>query len=203
MYCKFRIRRNFIIASASEQFCAEVLIAQKKEIVAYTSGKFSKVQYKYSTYDSQLVSFFKNIEATDIFSYFNKEELILNQYKRPRLQACYNEIPSYQRQLILGICHEVYINTRHPEEYKGFIPNLCSSKAKEYTTKFRTNFMFRIWSVWEERNYVRLYSSVQMWELHQVVELPNQEYVKFSKKDLVTQNEALAVAREFFQEDHS
>lgn len=93
MYCKFRIRRNFIIASTSEQFWAEVLITQKKEIVAYKSSKFSKVQYKYSTYDSQLVAFFKNIEATDIFSYFNKEELILNQYKRPRLRPIIMKFP--------------------------------------------------------------------------------------------------------------
>lgn len=47
--------------------------------------------------DSQLMTFFKNLEAMDITSYFEKEEMILNKYNRPRLLACFNEIPHYQR----------------------------------------------------------------------------------------------------------
>lgn len=41
---------------ASDNFWAGVLIPQQKEIVAYSSGKFAKVQLKYSTYDKKLLA---------------------------------------------------------------------------------------------------------------------------------------------------
>lgn len=44
--------------------------------------------------DSQLVAFFKNIESTDILAQFKKEDLVLDtKYKRPRILACFREIP--------------------------------------------------------------------------------------------------------------
>lgn len=44
---------TYLHIDASDFFWACVLIAQKKEIVAYTSGKFSKTQQKYSIYDKE------------------------------------------------------------------------------------------------------------------------------------------------------
>lgn len=58
--------------------------------------------------NSQLVAFFKNLEKVDISSYFAKEELIHNKFDRPWLIDCFKEIPKYQKQLKLGIVHEVY-----------------------------------------------------------------------------------------------
>lgn len=44
--------------------------------------------------DSQLVAFFKNIESTNILAQFKKEDLVLDtKYKRPRILACFREIP--------------------------------------------------------------------------------------------------------------
>lgn len=94
--------------------------------------------------DSQLVGFFRNLEVTDISSYFEKEELILNKFKRPRLMARFNEIPSYQRQIRHGIVHEICVNTNHPEEYTEFIPDICSTRVNKYASWFRNTFFFRV-----------------------------------------------------------
>lgn len=130
--------------------------------------------------DTQLVSFFKNLEDLDISSYFAKEELILNKFKRPRLLTCFKEIPKYQRHLHLGIIHEIYVNTDHPEEYKRYILGICSNKLREYFNRFQTIFMFHIWSIWEERNYIKLHPSVQLWELRKMVEQPVHDTVRYS-----------------------
>lgn len=67
--------------------------------------------------DSQLVSFFKTLEATDISQYFQTEDIILNRYNHPKLIAHFKQIPRFQRQIKLGIVHEIYVNTNHPKEY--------------------------------------------------------------------------------------
>lgn len=84
--------------------------------------------------DSRLVAIFRNLEATDISTYFQKEELILNWNERSRLITCFEEIPKYRRQIRLGIVHEIYINTKQPEEYRGFIPEMYSRNAQEHST---------------------------------------------------------------------
>lgn len=111
--------------------------------------------------DSQLVAFFKNLEAIDISFFFEKEELILNKFNRLRLIICFKEIPRFQKQIKLGIVHEIYVNTDRPEEYTGYIPNICSERLRSYATKYQTVF-FRIWSIWEERKYIKLFPSAQL-----------------------------------------
>lgn len=59
--------------------------------------------------------------------------------------------------------------------------------------------MFRIWSIWEVRNYIKLYLSVQLSELHQMIQPPNHAYVKYSK-DLLSPEEPSKAAKQFFQE---
>lgn len=111
--------------------------------------------------------------------------------------ACFHEIPSYQRQIRLEIVYEVYVNTNHPEEYTGFIPDICSSRVKKYTSRFQNTFFFRIWNVWEERNYIKLYPAIQLWELHRVFEQSNHETVKYTKNDFNADNDAKYAAKEF------
>lgn len=125
--------------------------------------------------------------------------MILNRFNRPKLITCFKEIPKFQRQIKLGIVHEIYVNTDHPEKYTGYIPNVCSEKLKSYATRYQTVFFFRIWSIWKERKYIKLYSSIQLWELH-----PNNlqlahGFGKYSKQDFVLENEATYAAKEFFQ----
>lgn len=123
--------------------------------------------------DSQLVAFFKNIEVTDILSYFEKDLVLDMKFKRPRILACFREISKYQRHIRWGIVREIYINTSYPEDYQGYISDICSQKLREYTTRFRKNFMFCVWSIWKERNYIKLFPSVQISELHTIIEQPN------------------------------
>lgn len=135
--------------------------------------------------DNQLAAFFKNLEATYITSFFEKEELILNKFNRPRLITCFKKIPRFQRQIKLGIVHEIYVNTDHPEEYTGYIPNVCSGRLQSYATKYQTIFFCRVWSIWKERKYVKLYPSVQLWELHPNNTQPTHGFGKYSKQDFV------------------
>lgn len=110
--------------------------------------------------DGQLVAFFRNLEVTDITAMFNKSDIILNKFQKPRLITCFNEIPLFQRYIKLGIVHEIYVNTNHLEEFVGHIPQICSDRLRTYATRYQTVFFFRIWSVWEERKYIKLYPSV-------------------------------------------
>lgn len=80
--------------------------------------------------DNLLVSFFKLMEETDISSFFSRDDLIFNQFNRPRLVAYYREISQFQRQIKVGIVHEIYVNTNHPEEYTGYIPKLCLKQLR-------------------------------------------------------------------------
>lgn len=50
--------------------------------------------------------------------------------------ACFGEIPRYLKLLRLGIVRKVYVNTSHPEEYKGYIPKIYSNKLQEYDNIF-------------------------------------------------------------------
>ena len=52
---------------ASDNFWAGVLIAKQKEVVAYSSGKFSKPQIKYATYDKELLAIKLAIKSLRIY----------------------------------------------------------------------------------------------------------------------------------------
>lgn len=58
--------------------------------------------------------------------------------------------------------------------------------------------MFKVWSIWEERNYIKLFPFVQLWELHQMIEPPNHEYTKYTKIDFNSEAEQVQAAKEFF-----
>lgn len=90
--------------------------------------------------DSQLVSFFRTLEAIDISQYFQTADIILKRYNRPRLIACFKQIARFQRQIKLGIVHEIYVNIDHLEEYAGYIQNICSERIKAYTTHYQAIF---------------------------------------------------------------
>lgn len=59
--------------------------------------------------------------------------------------------------------------------------------------------MFRIWSIWKERNYIKLFPAVQLWELHLLCELPNHDMTRYSKENFVVENEAKYATKEFFR----
>lgn len=59
--------------------------------------------------------------------------------------------------------------------------------------------MFRILSIWEERNYIKLYSAIQLWKLHKMSDQPVRGFAKYSKEDFVANKEAKKTAKEFFQ----
>jgi hypothetical protein len=148
--------------------------------------------------EERFLLFFKRLEDTDISSLFENEEIILNENKRPRLVACFQEVQKYKPHIRKGIVHEVYINTSHPEEFEGCLPDICKQKVMEYSSRFQTIFMFKIWSIWEERQYIKLYPSVQLWILHRITDNPDLQFVKFQKKDFLEDKERRLAAKEFF-----
>lgn len=81
----------------------------------------------------------------------------MNRNNHPRLITYFKQIPHYQQQINIGLVHEIFVNIDHPEEYLGFIPNLCSDWIKAYITRYQAIFYFKIWSFWEERKYFKLF----------------------------------------------
>jgi hypothetical protein len=148
--------------------------------------------------EDRLLLFFKRLEDIEITTLFENEEVILNESKRPRVVACFQEIQKYKKHIRKGIVHEVYLNTNHPEEFEDCIPDICKTKVMEYANRFQTIFKFKIWSIWEERQYIKLFPSIQLWALHRVTENPDHSFIKFQKKDFYEEKERLQAAKEFF-----
>lgn len=122
--------------------------------------------------DSHMLSFFKSLETSNIFQYFQTADIIQTRNSHLRLITCFKQIPNFFQQIKVGIVYEIFVNTDHPEEYTRFITNICSERIKAYTTFFQTVFYFKVWSIWEEREYLKLFSSIQILEFH-----PNNPYL--------------------------
>lgn len=60
-------------------------------------------------------------------------------------------------------------------------------------------FFFRIWSIWEKRKYIKLYPSVQIWELHSYNLLPAQVVGRHSFQDFDIIKESKDATKEFFK----
>ncbi|KAG0453878.1 hypothetical protein HPP92_025182 [Vanilla planifolia] len=147
--------------------------------------------------EEKLLQFFKQLEETNIINLFLNQEILYLSTESPRIIACYEEIPKYRQHLRRGIVHKVFLNTKHPEDYTGYISELCKNYLESYSTKFSTTFVFTIWTVWEEREYINLYSSIQLWILGKDSDPPRLEPFQqslFNEEQIRRQ-----AAKDFFQ----
>lgn len=64
----------------------------------------------------------------------------------------------------------------------------------------QTIFFFCIWSIWEEKNYLKLHSSFQVWELHANNPHNAHGFGKYQKQDFVYEDQARYAAKKFFTE---
>lgn len=98
----------------------------------------------------------------------------------------------------MGLVHEIMVNSNHPEEYESILPSIRIQRIKAYSTKYQVIFFFSIWSIWEERKYLKLYPSVQLWELHTHNPVLSEPCSKLPLINLV--KETKAAAKTFFTE---
>lgn len=99
----------------------------------------------------------------------------------------------------MTIVHFLYVNTNGPEDFVEYIPDICKQHVMTYATRFQHIFRFQIWSIWEERKYIKLFPSVQLWKLSKVTSTPDHDYRKFDKKTFLEERERLHAARAFFK----
>lgn len=78
-----------------------------------------------------------------------------------------------------------------------FLENVA--KIKKYATHHQTIFFFRVWAIWEERKFVKLYPSIQMWELHSYNPLPVHGFGRPEKEKIDFPEEAKLAAYELFK----
>lgn len=77
---------------------------------------------------------------------------------------------------------------------------MCTQRVKAYSTRYHTIF-FRIWAIWEERHYLKLFPSVQLWELRRENHIPSDPYDNLPILDLT--KEFHLAAKEFFHEAYA
>lgn len=120
----------------------------------------------------------------------------MNRNNHPRLIARFRQIPYLQKQIKMGLVHEIFVNTDHSEEYLGFIPNPCSDRIKAYTNRYQAVFYFKVWSIWKERKYLKLFSSTQIWELHLNNPFTAHGFDPYQSQNFVLEEEAASFFKE-------
>lgn len=149
----------------------------------------------------QLRDFFKQLEATDIISLPQTHDLIWNKNKFRRIIFCYQDIRSCAKAISMGLVHEILVKSSHPEEYEDILPPICVQRIKAHSTKYQVNFFFRISSIWEERKYLKFYSSIQLWKMHSHNPIPSNSCTQLPVLDL--NKETMKAAKEFFNEAYN
>lgn len=117
------------------------------------------------------------------------------------MDYCFQDIKLCQKAITIGLVHKIFVNSSHSEEYDDFIPSICAQRVRAYASRRQSNFFFRIWAICEERQYLKLYPSVQLWELHAQNYIPTDPCEKLPILDL--DKEIHQVAKDFFTETYT
>ncbi|KAJ6852187.1 hypothetical protein M6B38_254440 [Iris pallida] len=148
----------------------------------------------------RLLAYFKRLDDYEITKYFYGMEIVYSPNGYIYVVCCFQKIVNMMMHINKRFVHEVFICTSDKELYEMTIPEICWEAAVAHSSRFQAIFRFRVWSIWEERRYIKSFPSYQIWELHRLEGDPGLQFSPFKKENFHEAKERYDAAREFFIE---